>query len=76
MREMTMYDLDNDDFPVKCVNCKHEFFEKVGTIKNGSRTQCPDCKLNITHSPQQFAIIRSDPEARGTYLKQFLRLSV
>lgn len=73
-----MYE-DNDDFPIKCPHCAHEFFEKVGSIKAGRHTICPElgCGNRIAHPTEQFAFIMSNEgrDARRDYFRRFLRLT-
>jgi hypothetical protein len=53
----TMYE-DGDLWPIKCFECKEEFFEEVGRIKTGERIKCPgiNCTVSIRYPPKQFEL--------------------
>lgn len=71
-----MFEKDDDDFPVKCPVCGEEFHEKVGRIKAGLDSRCPDCKTNISHPATQFTRLLEDRDnAMRDYFRQFIRLT-
>jgi hypothetical protein len=72
-----MFNDDDDLFPIKCPDCKHEFHEKIGRMKAGGAVRCPDsaCNLEIGLRAEQFSreleIARKSPK---DYYRQFLHL--
>ncbi len=77
LRGNSLFENDADDFPIKCPHCLHEFYEKVGRIKAGERTRCPDCGVNITHPTEQFnRMLQGQNKAIKDYLGRFMRLAI
>ncbi len=71
-----MFENDDDDFPLKCPNCLHEFYEKVGRIKAGIDTRCPDCGTVITHPAGEFQrLLENRNNEIRDYLRRFMRLT-
>lgn len=72
-----MFEHDDDSFPIKCPSCAKEFYEKVGRIKSGLDSICPDCGLRITHPAEQFKRLLQDAhKALPDYLRRFVQLDV
>lgn len=72
-----MFEKDSDDFPIKCDACGEEFNEKVGRIKSGFDSRCPNpaCGLRITHPAEQFRrLLENRNDEMPTYLRRFMRL--
>ena len=68
---------DDDDFPVKCPDCKKEFHEKIGLLKSGKGTRCPDitCQIEIGLSREHFeSQLKEARKSPRDYYGQFCRL--
>lgn len=57
-----MYETD-DDWPLKCPECRHEFTENIGRMEAGAKSQCPSCGLNVVHPREQFIVVLSQARA-------------
>lgn len=72
-----LFTSDDDDFPIKCSNCKHEFHEKVGRLKTGVGTQCTDpaCGATLKLTAEQFrGMVKDAREHPNHFWRNYVRL--
>ena len=72
-----LFGSDDDDFPVKCSNCKNEFHEKVGRLKTGQGTRCTDaaCGATLKLTAEQFGWMVADArQSPHDFMRNFTRL--
>ncbi len=70
-----MYE-DEDFWPIKCFQCKEEFVEKIGRIKAGEETRCPNCGIRYTHPTEQFLLALAEAkQGRHDPWRDMLRLN-
>jgi hypothetical protein len=50
-----MYE-DEDEWPIKCLECLNEFTEKIGRLKANEAVSCPECGLSHKYSREEFGL--------------------
>lgn len=71
------FDSDEDQFPIKCSYCQHEFTEKLGRLKLGGDFQCPDCGTWLKLDAETFdRVLKDARQSPHDFLRQFTRLKL
>ncbi len=69
-----MYE-DEDLWPIKCLECRNEFTEKVGRLKLDTSVRCPECGLLQTYRREEFGLaLAQAKEGRLDPWRDMLRL--